>query len=139
MSAADVTVLEPTPAQKARGIRILWVEATPCAPAMTMLRAARGHGWTARLSRTRFVRAATNRGSLAGEPTEWESLMLRLEHPVRMLAGWVAWEFDVARGRWSANGAQFAVVVSWSPRSVLLHNPCGVSVARKVIQGERLS
>lgn len=103
-------VLEPTPAQIARGQSILWVDETPCGSASQLHKLALAAGWEARLSRSRYLSEPSNRGteSRRGRQLEHETVALRLARGV--IRAWFVWDFDVERARWSPAEGQTAVL-----------------------------
>lgn len=110
--AAVPVILEPTPAQIARGSRVLYVESTPCGGASSLHKAALANGWTARLARARHLSVPSNAGeeSRRGRALECETVSVRLYHEERALAGWAVWLYDCERAAWSPDGAQVARV-----------------------------
>jgi hypothetical protein len=110
--AALVTplILEPTPAQLARGERVLWIEQTSAKTAMAMMNWANAHGWSARLSRSRYLTAPISGGQTdrRGRRLEVETVCLRLRRePQGVLCGTAAalgWNFDMERRRWKPSG-----------------------------------
>lgn len=131
-------VLEPTPAQLAQGIRVLYIPETSQSTAMSMMRWAREHGWTARLSRSRYLTEPTNAGPLdrRGRRLEVETLALRLESGAAR--AYLIWEFDVERGKWSSSGGRCAAVLGGRLVSQWPVSVTGMQVMMGMVTEEQL-
>jgi hypothetical protein len=111
-------ILEPTPAQIARGERVLWIETTSQRTAMSMMTWACEHGWSARLSRSRYLSVPSNMGAAErrGRRLEVETVCLRLrKEPLGVVAGTAAalvWEYDMERKAWKPSNGVVADIVS---------------------------
>lgn len=108
-----VILLEPTKAQLARGIRVLWISQTSCAPAAALWKLAEPLGWLGGLSRSRYLSEPPTGGAedRRGRRLERETVAVRLRHEARLMAAWAVWEFDVERATWSADTAQIGYLM----------------------------
>lgn len=99
-----VIILEPTPAQIARGERVLWIESSSQRTAMSMLRWGRANGWTGGLTRSRYLSEPPTGGDVSrrGRRLETETVALRLTKGITLI--YLRWDFDVERSTWKPDG-----------------------------------
>lgn len=100
-------VLEPTPSQIERGQRVIEIGADDAyAPVARLRDLAVLHGWSALISQSRYLTEPSNLVEASRRARRLEKVVQALRIARGPVRAWAAWEFDVEKAAWSAQGGQ---------------------------------
>ena len=127
-------ILEPTPAQLARGERVLFVATGEAYSAIATLHdVAVAHGWAAQIAQSRYLAAPMTGGDVDRRGRRLETVVQSLRVQRDPVRAYGIWEFDVERAKWTPQGAGVGVMMESGMAGVTTLNITGLE---EIIKGK---